>query len=81
MAEVPDSVLGGFDGIVKSLGTQLDKVTALIDEKTKSGDPMDIQDMFKVQMMMNTFSQMSEMTSGVFQALNGAKMSSARGIK
>jgi hypothetical protein len=59
---------------------QAAQMEALSAEVGDAGE-MDLQEMFETQLALNQFSQLGEMTSSVFQALNQAKMNAARGIK
>jgi len=45
------------------------------------GQGVGVADMFEMQMLMNHFSQLSEMSTSVVQASNAAMLSMARNVK
>ncbi len=58
-----------------------DAVKTKMDAMNANADNISIADMFEMQMLMNSFSQMSEMSTSVVSAANSAISSAARNVK
>jgi len=69
-----DFLIGVVNDATQQVKKQLDEI-----EKTKSA--VSIGKMFKMQMMMNHLSQISEMSTGVMSAMNTAVSGMARNVK
>lgn len=70
---------------VSALFTALDNAVKVVKNKVKEiqgrGDQFSIGDMFEMQMLTNKLSQLSELSTSVVSAINGAILSMTRNIK
>jgi uncharacterized sodium:solute symporter family permease YidK len=79
------AVVGGQDmnvgNLMNSSSTATDAARDKLSAMGGSKDAVSIGDMFEMQMLMNHFSQLSDMSSNVLSASNNAIASMARNIK
>ncbi len=67
--------------LIDKLSQQTSEIQKKLAELKGLGDNLSIEDMFKMQMLMNQLSQLSEMSSSVMSAMNSAISSMARNVK
>lgn len=70
-----------FGSMLDSINKATTSITSQLNVLQAKGSTLNIADMFKMQMLMNTLSQLSEMSSGLVSAMNQATMSPARAVK
>jgi hypothetical protein len=78
-----ESTPGGIPAatLKQQLEQQTAKVNQQLAELQSKGDNLSINDMFKMQMLMNSLSQLSEMSTNVMSAMNSSISSMARNVK
>lgn len=67
--------------LLSLINSATDTVKAKLDEFKTKGSSVSIADMFEMQMLMNSLSQLSEMSTSVVAAANASTQSMARAIK
>ena len=70
-----------FEELAQIVNEQTKKVKDKISDMRSKGDEISIGEMFDMQMLMNLLSQLTEMSTQVVAAANGAIIAVARNIK
>ena len=70
-----------YNTLVKTVQDATNRVQEKLTALSAKGSGLQITDMFDMQMMMNSLSQLSEMSTSVVSASNSAIASMARNVK
>jgi hypothetical protein len=70
-----------FNALLEILGQAHERVEQQLQDMDAAGDKISISNMFRMQMLMNKLSQLSEMMTGIVSAVHTACSSMARNVK
>lgn len=79
MVDISETIELDWDQMSTNLETAMEEVNDKID--SLSGDSMDMGEMFSMQLTMNKFSQLAQVTTDVQAAVQTAAMAMARNVK